>query len=206
MTETVPVRISTAQARQRFEGCSPKYIREVCHGRCCGVPSKRSSPSIVLLPREAERLGAEYGAPVALDPPRLLASPESRGCSGCHFHASDGLCGLHETPDKPVACIASPWILSSRDTLVIRNRYRLLICYRAAPALPAYEAFRSGLVLLFGEPETDRIAGLIADGYEGLLDAEMLVDRYRDLREIGEIRATLTAASRPPLPQMSLGV
>jgi hypothetical protein len=75
------------------------------------------------------------------------------GEKGCPAQKPDGLCGLHFTDMKPFGCIASPFTLHAKsDTLIVRNRYRLLKCYqddRDGEAPPAYIAFRESLRLLF---------------------------------------------------------
>jgi hypothetical protein len=101
----------------------------------------------------------------------------------CRFQGQDGLCQIHaETGEsgeslKPRSCFISPWILTPKGKLIIRNRYRLLGCFKAEPRLPAYKAFRSGLQMLFGEEETERIVAHF-DGGGG--DLEIGLDRRRE--------------------------
>lgn len=85
----------------------------------------------------------------------------------CPFKADDNLCGLHGTAAKPFGCIASPFTLTSRDTLIVRNRYRLLRCYRDdrdGTARPAYHAFAASLVLLFGRAGAARLTAHLDAG------------------------------------------
>lgn len=82
-----------------------------------------------------------------------LVTPAKR----CPFQTDANLCGIHFTPDKPFGCIASPFTLNANNTLIVRNRYRLLRCYKDGTA-PAYKAFAASLTLLFGEAEAARRA------------------------------------------------
>jgi hypothetical protein len=102
----------------------------------------------------------------------------------CVFHdGKTGFCQLHGTGAKPRNCIQSPFMVTRRNTLIVRNRYKKLICFKAAPALPAYRAFESGLRLLFGDTEADRIIAHL-DGGGGDLYAQMPDDRYQFLTEV----------------------
>jgi len=149
-TTTVPVTISVASMRQRFNGCEPDYIRDVCGGACCR--SSKGGISVAVAPIEVRGLVAR-GA-VVVDG---MVQPSHSGT--CPFqHAMTRLCTIHGTDDKPFGCIASPFVLTSRDTLVVRNRYRLLRCYDDGRRLPAYVAFRASLALLFGSAGADDIA------------------------------------------------
>lgn len=151
--------------RQQFNGCEPDYIRDVCHASCCRSSTDPSGTRIAVAPVEVISL-ARRGA-VVID--GYLQSVARR----CPFQAADGLCGLHGTGDKPFGCIASPFILTSRGTLIVRNRYRMLKCYRDGRRLPAYVAFRSSLDLLFGPAEAARIVAHLEAG-GGDLTAQML--------------------------------
>lgn len=179
---TVPVKVSAAMLRLTFEGCSEQYIRNVCHGRCCHIKSHPQG-NVVKLEGDQIKLLRERGAKVIKG---ILQMVQRR----CIFHGvdkdrEDGLCRLHGTPDKPRNCIQSPFILTRKDTLIVRNRYRRLICFKAAPALPAYEAFRSALDLLFGQAEAQRIVDHLKAG-GGDLVAQMLGDRYKFNKQVAE--------------------
>jgi len=175
------VRVSVAQLRQSFHGCDPDYIREVCHAACChhsGGP-----PKVALLPVEALRL-KRRGIKSAGG---MVIAPDGVNCPA-HTDTLSFLCSLHGTGDKPFGCVASPFVLTSRDTLVVRNRYRLLRCYNVEPRLPAYEAFRASLDLLFGEAEAGRLADLVRHGVSVNPVAEMRDEAYQNLRELEQIR------------------
>lgn len=145
------VRISRATAWQRFHGCEPEYIRTVCKGRCCEAPSRPGGTMITIHRSEADAIRARGG-----QVKDGLLVTDGR----CTFKDDAGLCGLHFTPDKPLGCIASPWTLARGGrSLIVRNRYRGLICYAATAARkgtdtsdykPAYVAFRAGLDLILG--------------------------------------------------------
>jgi len=170
----VRVKASAASARQTFHGCEPGYIADVCHGRCCRSATAPGGTLITIHPNEEAAIAAAGGHTTGgrLDP------VDGR----CPFQAGDTyLCGLHGTVAKPFGCIASPFTLNANGTLIIRNRYRLLRCYKDArpdgTQLPAYVAFRASLDLLFGGPEAARICEHLAGG-GGDLWAEMLSDSY----------------------------
>ena len=164
-TATVPVRVSAASLRQRFNGCEPDYIRDVCHGACC----RRSSGGISVAVAPPEVAALQRRGAVVIDG---LMQP-AIGSGVCPFqHGMTHLCTLHDTPDKPFGCIASPFILTSRDTLVVRNRYRLLKCYNDGKRIPAYVAFATSLRLLFGPRQAAAIAAAM-DAGEGDQRAEM---------------------------------
>tara|TARA_R110000824_G_scaffold396887_1_gene598978 strand:+ start:705 stop:1136 length:432 start_codon:yes stop_codon:yes gene_type:complete len=83
------------------------------------------------------------------------------------------LCDLHNTGDKPLGCIASPFTLNKKRTLIVRHRYINLRCYNDGPRLPAYIAFRASLVALLGEEQTQELhSHLEADGGDKWLKIE----------------------------------
>lgn len=141
---SVAVKISSKSARLPFHGCEPAFIRDVCHGRCCDAPSRPTGTLITIHPVEQPRIEAQG---VVVQGGLLQPRP---GCRVCPFKTPEHLCGLHGTPIKPFGCIASPFTLNGNDTLIVRNRYKLLPCYKAGPQIPAYRAFAASLHLLFG--------------------------------------------------------
>ncbi len=179
----VAVKVSAASARQRFHGCEPGYIDTVCHGRCCESSTSPTGTRIAVLPDE-EPVLIQLGA--RIDGGMLQPAP---GKKKCPFKTATNLCGVHGTPAKPFGCIASPFVLTKRDTLIVRNRYRLLVCYkddRDGPAPPAYVAFRSSLDLMFGAEEAARVCALLDDG-SGDLVARMPADAYDKLRRLSDV-------------------
>jgi hypothetical protein len=156
------IRLSSASLRQQFAGCEPEYIATVCKAQCC---NPRTGPPLVPV-RQREReflLGA--GAVISGG----LIVPFGKRCL---FNTESFLCSLHER-GKPVGCTISPFILSSTGrVLIVKNRYRRLPCYRDGRRLPAYRAFRDGLVALFGDEEVRRITERL-DAGEGDFEVEM---------------------------------
>jgi hypothetical protein len=176
----VLVRVSAASMQLPFQGCDPEYIRTTCHGRCCHIKSHPQG-TVIRVERDQQpglrKLGAQF------DAEGVMRTYDRR----CVFHTDAGLCGLHGTEHKPRSCIQSPFILTKRDTLIVRNRYKRLICFKAEPKLPAYKAFASALVLLFGAD----IARIITQQ----LDAKpredvityMLADRYKFAHDVAHV-------------------
>jgi Putative zinc- or iron-chelating domain len=177
MSDEPYVLVSSRQMRQLFHGCEPTYIRDVCKGACCR--SSKSGTFIQIAADEVGRIAAQGGRVVD----GLLVAAGGR----CQFQARDSnLCELHETPDKPFGCVASPFVLTSRDTLVVRNRYRLLRCYGAG--LPAYRAFAASLRLLFGRAGAGLLEMHLDRGGDDLR-LPMLRHSYRHLKQLAGARA-----------------
>jgi 1-aminocyclopropane-1-carboxylate deaminase/D-cysteine desulfhydrase-like pyridoxal-dependent ACC family enzyme len=164
------VRISSKSMRQRFHGCDPDFIRDVCHAACCHSSTHPTGVRITV--HRSERAAIEARGGVVGDD-GMLAPGE--GTKRCPFEGAEThLCGLHFTPDKPVNCITDPFTLSPGGrTLVVRNRYRQFKCYNTGPRLHAYVAFRAGLDLLFGAEQAAAICAHL-DAGGGDIDAEML--------------------------------
>ncbi len=157
------VKVSVKSMALLFHGCLPEYIEKVCHGRCC--TPKATGPLVAILP--AERVAIEDAGGQVVN--GLLKQQHDKRCP---FHSrTSGLCNLHSgglnwesipSTNKPFSCIVNPFTLSKRNVLIVRNRYKLLICYRKpwtefnkGKPMPAYIAFKSGLVRLFGADEYD---------------------------------------------------
>ncbi|KKN90051.1 hypothetical protein LCGC14_0231640 [marine sediment metagenome] len=164
-SDKVPVRISSKMARLLFISCGPDCIKKKgCTGKCCDAPTLPGGMKVTILPFEEERI-KRLGVRVING--ELQPVPEELGCP----FKDKGLCILHDTPDKPFGCIASPFKLTNRGTLVIRNRYKRLPCYDNE-GRPAYEIFRPSLDLIFGEEEASKIVRHL-DGGGGDIIAEM---------------------------------
>lgn len=181
----VKVKVSAKSARLPFHGCEPKYIAEVCHGRCCeGSGGLMVSVHLTEVSALAAR-GASFNRPPGLTIDSLLLkprNPDARGASQlCQFKTPEHLCALHTGP-KPFGCVASPFTLNVKDTLIVRNRYKLLKCYNDGPRLPAYVAFRASLNLIFGLDESERICLHLENG-GGDIEAEMPELNWRILRD-----------------------
>jgi hypothetical protein len=174
------VTISPAQMRQRFHGCTPDYIANVCHSACCNAPSRPSGVFVAITERERPAIEL-HGAVVTGG--LLQPRPGERVCP---FKTDDYLCGLHHTPDKPIGCIASPFTLTNRDTVIVRNRYRLLRCYRDdrdGPAPPAYVAFGASLDRLFGQGQAQLICAILDRGDTDKFMADMDQYAYDSLKD-----------------------
>lgn len=189
---TRQVILSAAQARQRFHGCTPEYIANVCHAACCRSTVAPTGIVVSVLPDEQPALEAR-GAVVKDG----LVQPRA-GEKRCPFTAPGYLCGLHGSSDKPTGCIASPFTLNPAGTrIIVRNRYRLLRCYRDdrdGPAPPAYEAFRASLDLILGASEAARAVEHLVQGGDDLLVRmdDVMWLRLRGLDAVKPGRATPT--------------
>jgi len=181
------VKVSAAMMRLRFAGCSVEYIRDVCGARCCESSSAPGGTMISIHRSEQAAIEARGGKVVA----GLLQSVGKR----CPFKtpAPANLCGLHATPDKPFGCIASPFTLNASGTLIVRNRYKLLKCYDDGPKLPAYEAFRASLDLIFGAEQAARLVAHFAGG-GGDTHAEMTAETFDRLVENDETKRAAKAS------------
>jgi hypothetical protein len=184
---TIKVKISAKCAREKFEGCSPDYIRNICHGRCCWTTAPDGTISAgVFVEKDQRRVlrnnGAEFNE---------IGVMKETSCGHCSMQKADGLCKVHAKlangiPVKPRRCYISPWTLTTKNTLIIRNRYRRLCCYNAAPAIPAYRAFATGLMELFGDFETFRIVEHFDNGGDDL-EANMIAARHALLNHVTAI-------------------
>jgi len=167
----IPVVVSGPMMRQLFHSCEPEYIRNVCHGRCC-----ESSKGILVVINKREEKGIVLKGGTVVDgklDPSLMGK--------CPFKTHDHLCGIHHT-GKPFGCKASPFTLNNNDILIVRNRYRMLVCYKAEGSQPAYISHKGSLITIFGEKEADRIIKRVIDGDDRIL-AEMKRDVYDMLKE-----------------------
>lgn len=169
------VKVSAKSARLLFHDCTPDYITSVCHGRCCYSSTAPQGTMITIHLSEQAAIEAR-GASVV---DHMLQTPGKR----CPFKTPDELCGLHGTPDKPFGCIASPFTLNSNGTMIVRNRYKALKCYRdGGEKHPAYRVFRASLDrILDADEEARLVAHLDAGG--GDLSVSLGDDVYAMLRE-----------------------
>jgi hypothetical protein len=182
----VKVKVSAKSAHLHFHGCDPQYIADVCHGRCCegsnGLMVSVHKTEIAAL----EMYGVTFSRPPGMVVDSLLLvprNPEKRGSAQlCSFKTSKHLCSLHGAGPKPFGCVASPFTLNKNNTLIVRNRYKLLRCYNDGPRFPAYVAFRASLDLIFGTTESARICTHLAEG-GGDIVAEMTELNWCILRD-----------------------
>lgn len=181
VVKKVKVNVSAAMCRLAFTTCGPECIAAGCQGNCCDAPSLPTGCMITIHKTERAVIKARGGVVVN---GFLQPKPNTKGCP----FKSNGLCGLHFTPDKPFGCIASPFTLNKNDTLIVRNRYKMLPCYRnAAPKLPAYKAFSSSLVLLFGL-NNFKVLEKHLDTGGGNFEIEMSLAIYTKLKDNDEAK------------------
>jgi len=147
------IRVNIAALMQPFHACTADFIRDVCQARCCRSTTDPTGIAVVVTKDEAVRLRLR-GA--YIDDATGRIAPVNRRCP--FQHGKTHLCILHGTDDKPHGCIISPFTINDNDTLIVRNRYRLLPCFQADGAVPVYEAHAQSLIMLFGETNAADIA------------------------------------------------
>lgn len=156
----VEIKVSAKMARIEFTECGPACIEQNgCKGNCCKSPGKPGGCFVTVHPDEQKYV--EKAGATVVDGMIKVADGER----GCPFQKANGLCGVHGTKAKPFGCIASPFTLNRKGTLIIRQRYTVLPCHLGpGKKEPAYKVFRSSLALIFGEKETDRITQKLDSG------------------------------------------
>lgn len=160
---TTPVRVNIAALQQPFRPCDPEFIANVCHGACCRSTVDPTGIAVVVTPAEAVRL-RRRGATVDDETGRI--APQDRRCP---FQSPEtNLCTVH-TDDEPLGCAISPFTINPTNTLIVRNRYRLLKCYKAEGAIPIAHAHRRSLELIFGAAATDVIVRAVDRGSDATL-------------------------------------
>lgn len=176
LSDEAIVKISAKSMRQMFMPCEPSYIQNYCHAKCCYSSTKSSGTLITIHPSEEKRITA---LGVEIKDHLLMPSP---GEKKCPFIDTDSLCSLHDSGDKPFGCIASPFTLNNNGTLIVRNRYRLLKCYRddGDDKLPAYKNYRASLDMIFGDAEASRICEELDDNCGDIM-AVISRDNYSKL-------------------------
>lgn len=152
---------------QRFHPCTAEFIRDTCQARCCRSTTDPTGIAVVVTPVEAPRLRA-LGATVDPDTGRL--APVDRRCPFQDRHTH--LCTVHAT-DEPLGCILSPFTINGSGTLIVRNRYRLLPCFKAPGAVPVWEAHSRSLRTMFGAGYTLELEPLLRAGVRTTLHMEV---------------------------------
>jgi len=173
----VLIKVSAKSAMQLFRGCTPDYIVENCHGRCC---RGSNGISVAIGASEEDRIASRGGVVI-----NGLLQADRRGW--CPFQQDDGLCALHSGDDKPLGCRVSPFTINNNNTLIVRNRYRLLRCFKGG-TVPAYIAFHSSLEALFGSNALD-IASRLSNG-DGDLVYPIPHDKYVTIMENAQNRTS----------------
>ncbi len=173
MTEMVDVKVSSKWARHLFS-CSPDFIRDVCHGRCC---EGTGNLKISLTDKEATR---EIAKGHSVIDGLLQGAPETGRCP--YKLAPHGFCILHGREHKPLNCVADPFTLVGR-TLIVRYRYARLKC--GGHGQRAYKVFRPSLDRIFGNGEALRLVSALD---AGLYDphAEMTAEMFDALHAIND--------------------
>ena len=166
------VKLSSKMMQLKFMPCQPWYIESRCHGSCCRSTVHKDGISVVIHPKEMD--GLDFQGEEVVD--GFLTAKNKR----CPFQEDLGLCSLHKgdvnhggySNKKPFGCVTSPFTLNHNDTLIVRNRYKLLVCFKDArkfdvtsncrgwdwrEPLPAYVNFNPSLIRLFGLYAAHRI-------------------------------------------------
>jgi hypothetical protein len=169
---TVAIKVNVPALRQPFHPCTLDFIRDICQARCCRSTTDPTGIAVIVTSAEAVAL-RRRGAVVD---DRGRVQPVNRRCP--FQGVGDHLCTLHAHPDKPGGCIISPFTINDSNTLIVRNRYRMLPCFKADGAVPVAHAHRASLERLFGEAQATRLVALVDVGWTGaaypLVDADDL--------------------------------
>ncbi len=164
---------------QKFQPCTPEYIISVCKGRCC---QGTGNIKVVVSNSEIDKFAAK-GASIKNN----FIQPDERGL--CPFKNDNGLCNTHG--EKPMGCRISPFILTSKDTLIVRNRYRLLKCYNTKDAIPVYLAHKQSLIWLLGD-EYNQLLRMLENKdnmFKGDFYLNIDIEKYLALKENSSHRA-----------------
>ena len=178
------IKISNKMMRQRFHDCNLDYIKNTCKGRCC---QGNKTLLVTIHPSEQnffEQLGAKIDE-------NSFIIPDSRGL--CPFKQNDGTCGIHTR--KPFGCAASPFTLNSKDTLIIRNRYRLMPCYKERKKIPAYKAHQESLRKILGDENTDYLTKYLDEGGEKDILLNIPYSNYRRLKDNDQFKKGESSAN-----------
>ncbi len=186
---SVPVKVSAKSARLLFEGCSSAYIQNVCKGAFCHLKSSPTGPVVKVEDRQQPPL-------VSLGASFVDGIMQTVNGACVFYDGGTGFCQVHLEGIKPQSCIQSPFFLNKNDILLIRNRYKMLRCYRAEGSVPAYVAFRSSLDLLFGAEESARIVSHL-ENKGGDIIGYMVKDMYVFNKSITENWKQSAKRTRP---------
>jgi Fe-S-cluster containining protein len=157
----VKIKISSKSMNQKFVKCDEEYIIKNCKGRCCEGTDK-----ILVTIHKSEQLKFEKkGAKVKdgfLVPVNGL----------CPFKTNKGLCSTHQ--DKPFGCRISPFTLNTNNTLIVRNRYRSLKCFRRKDVkkYPVYVSHKQSLIFLFNKKQYNKLVRFSKKGKDCYLKLE----------------------------------
>lgn len=183
------VLVSAASARQLFHPCTADFIRDVCHAHCCESSTAPSGIIVSIHKTEVKKIEARGGVVV-----NGLLQQTVPGCKKCPFKTPADMCGLHGTGDKPFGCIVSPFTINSNGTLIVRNRYRVLRCFKTETGkVPAYVAHRGSLDKIFGPVEAARICTHLAAG-GGDIRADISEWNYQMIMDNDAVKRALKEA------------
>ena len=174
------IKISVKSMMQLFHPCTFEFIRDTCQASCCESHGGKRATVISVHPSEVEKIESK-GAKVENG---LLVDDGKK----CVFKNEQHLCSIHGTDYKPFGCIASPFTLNKKDTMIVRNRYRMLKCFKTEEGkIPAYKAHNGSLVRIFGEEETQRIVEKVEAGSDDFM-AYISEFNYSMLKDNDEIK------------------
>jgi len=180
---------SVKSMRQLFHPCAPDFIANICKASCCRSSTDPTGIAVTVTGlTEAQRIEKRGGT---VDRQTWRIQPVNKRCP--FQDPETHLCTIHDD-DEPFGCIASPFTITNRGTLIVRNRYRLLRCYRAPGAIEVYRAHRRSLNVILGNDQAaeltayldaggsddypldidDRIAGWLLDKSERSKPAEVV--------------------------------
>ena len=146
-----PVRVSAKSMRLRFIACGPDCIANGCTAKCCDAPTHPTGIRVYVHP--SEEAGIKKHKVKVIDG---FIQPRSNERL-CPFKNNEHLCSLWKKPERPTGCIVSPFMLNKTDTLIVRNRYKLLPCFSHDGDF-AYRVFNSSLIALFGVDKTKQLS------------------------------------------------
>ena len=150
---------SVKSMRQLFHPCAPDFIANICHASCCRSSTDPTGIAVTVTgPTEAQRIEGRGGT---VDRRTWRIQPVNKRCP--FQHPETHLCTIHDD-DEPFGCIASPFTITNRGTLIVRNRYRLLRCYRAPGAIEVYRAHRRSLDIILGSVQAGQLAAYLDTG------------------------------------------
>lgn len=152
----VPIKISAASLRLRFDGCDYDFIQNVCHAACC---QPKNFSYICSTVHPSERAGIESaGEHVRRN---LLVLNDDKTCP---FQTADYLCRAHQLGVKSFDCHTSPLILNPNGTMVVANWFKSLPCFKAGRNLPLYQCYPAALGMIMGDDQRDALVAHLDDG------------------------------------------
>lgn len=178
MKNKVPIKISGKWFKNKWHPCTVDFIQNVCHAACGCVHYKKDG-FVPVFPDEEEYLQRK-GAYIVDGIIRFINL--NNGYKVCPFYDFDTcFCRLHTDEKggtKPLSCKISPFKLTINNILVIQKRFIHIPCFNADGAMPAYDAYRWQLELLFDD--VDRIICEIKNDKDNII-GEVTQDMFERL-------------------------